>query len=173
MSIVGNIDRSDEYVQKMLQGLLLVEQDGDPFDGVSNIEAHIYVDETSHLLHFVDSQGNDYVINSGISLSNLNALLGTVQNLTGAGTANITTGITRMTTVTAADAVALAALPAGQSKTIIMGVQSTAGDTVVVTPAGLADGTTITLRNPLDSVTLIGTGAGSFIKSYAGNPLVA
>ena len=96
------------------------------------------------------------------------------QALTGAGTANLVANTTRCTTAGVGDAVALAAgAAAGWRKTIVMGVQSTAGDTTVITPTGLADGTTITLRNVLDSVTLESTVTGWIVVGYSGTPVIA
>ena len=97
------------------------------------------------------------------------------QALTGTGTANLTTNTTRCTTSGVGDAVALAAgAAAGFRKTITQAVNShPATDTTVITPAGFNDGTTITLINKGDSVTLESTVSGWDLVSYSGTPTIA
>ena len=97
------------------------------------------------------------------------------QALTGAGIANLTAATTRCTTAAAGDAVSLAAgAAAGFRKTITQAVNShPATDTTVITPAGFNDGTTITLINKGDSVTLESTVSGWDLVSYSGTPTIA
>jgi hypothetical protein len=88
-----------------------------------------------------------------------NAIVGSIQSLSGPGAVNITTGTTAFTSTGAGDALTLADGVAGQFKTIIYVAEAGGADTGVLTPTNFGNGTTITFTNVGDSVVLqfIGT----------------
>lgn len=93
------------------------------------------------------------------------ALVGQVQAssqaLSGAGAANLTTGVTFCTSTGAGNVVTLAspaASAAGLQKTIVHSTKGTSG-TIVVTPTAASGFTTVTLTNVGTSVQLMWTGA--------------
>ena len=81
-------------------------------------------------------------------------LVGTPQALTGAGAANITTAITNCTSSAAGQVVTLADGAQGQIKIVCHVALSNSG-TVVLTPATLDGGTTITMNAIGDSAVLL------------------
>jgi hypothetical protein len=88
-----------------------------------------------------------------------NAIVGSIQSLSGPGAVNITTGTTAFTSTGAGNALTLADGVAGQFKTIIYVAEAGGADTGVLTPTNFGNGTTITFTNVGDSVVLqfIGT----------------
>ena len=80
-----------------------------------------------------------------------NALIGSVQSLSGAGAVNLTTTITKFTSTGASQALTLANGTNGQIKTIVHFVDGGSG---VLTPTNLGNGTTITFTNVGDSCIL-------------------
>ena len=74
-----------------------------------------------------------------------NVRIASTQALAGAGAANITSEITEVTAANTGDVVTLAAGSAGQIKTITMVGEAADTDTVVITPATFAGGSTVTL----------------------------
>ena len=93
------------------------------------------------------------------------------QNLSGAGAVDLTSNTTLLTTASSADAITVPAIPEGQEKTILLGVATTAGDTSVISPTGLLDGSshTITLKTArIDGVTLKGIGTRATFQPTVG-----
>ena len=88
-----------------------------------------------------------------------NAIVGSIQSLSGPGAVNITTGTTAFTSTGAGDALTLADGVAGQFKTIIYVAEAGGADTGVLTPTNFGNGTTITFTNVGDSVVLQFIGA--------------
>jgi hypothetical protein len=74
-----------------------------------------------------------------------NVVVASTQALSGAGAANITTAITECTATATGNVVTLANGAAGQIKTITMVAEAAGTDTIVITPATFAGGTTVTL----------------------------
>jgi len=74
-----------------------------------------------------------------------NVRIASTQALAGAGAADITSEITEVTAANTGDVVTLANGSAGQIKTITMVGEAAGTDTVVITPATFAGGTTVTL----------------------------
>jgi hypothetical protein len=74
-----------------------------------------------------------------------NVVVASTQALSGAGAANITTAITECTATATGNVVTLANGVAGQIKTITMVAEAAGTDTIVITPATFAGGTTVTL----------------------------
>ena len=84
------------------------------------------------------------------------------QSLTGAGAANVTSAVTAFTTNTdnsGNNAVTLAAGTTGQIKILYTKVESSSGQTSVVTPAAFANGTTITFDAVGDAAILYYNGS--------------
>jgi len=88
-------------------------------------------------------------VTEAVTLSN--ALIGSVQSLSGAGAVNLTTTITKFTSTGASQALTLANGTNGQIKTIVHFVDGGSG---VLTPTNLGNGTTITFTNVGDSCIL-------------------
>ena len=97
-----------------------------------------------------------------------NAIVGSVQSLSGPGAVNITTGTTAFTSTGAGDALTLADGAAGQFKTIIYVAEAGGADTGVLTPTNFGNGTTITFTNVGDSVVLQFIGTDWWLVSING-----
>ena len=83
------------------------------------------------------------------------SIIASVQALAGAGAANITDLVTEVTAAGTGDVVTLANGTAGQMKIVSMVGEAAGTDTVVLTPATFAGGTTITFDTVGESATLI------------------
>jgi len=81
-------------------------------------------------------------------------ITGSTEALAGAGAAGLTSLITEVTAANTGDVVTLADGSAGQIKIISMVGEAAGTDTVVVTPATFAGGSTVTLDTVGESVTL-------------------
>jgi len=97
-----------------------------------------------------------------------NAIVGSIQSLSGPGAVNITTGTTAFTSTGAGDALTLADGAAGQFKTIIYVAEAGGADTGVLTPTNFGNGTTITFTNVGDSVVLQFIGTDWWLVSING-----
>ena len=97
-----------------------------------------------------------------------NAIVGSIQNLSGPGAVNITTGTTAFTSTGAGNALTLADGVAGQFKTIIYVAEAGGADTGVLTPTNFGNGTTITFTNVGDSVVLQFIGTDWWLVSING-----
>lgn len=82
------------------------------------------------------------------------AIIGSIQNLSGPGAVNVTTGTTAFTSTGTGDALTLADGVAGQFKTIIYVAEAAGADTGVLTPSNFGNGTTVTFTAVGDSVQL-------------------
>ena len=115
---------------------------------------------TDDLFHVVDdpsgSPTNKKVTTANVfnKIPTWLVLVGTPQALTGAGAANITTAITNCTSSAAGQVVTLADGAQGQIKIVCHIALSNSG-TVVLTPANLDGGTTITMNAVGDSAVLL------------------
>lgn len=87
------------------------------------------------------------------------------QNLSGAGAANLTTGVTFCTSTGAGQVVTLANGTAGQAGLVKTFVHVTDGGSVVITPATASGFTTETLAAVGDSVTMMFTGSAWVVLS--------
>jgi len=97
-----------------------------------------------------------------------NAIVGSIQSLSGPGAVNITTGTTAFTSTGAGDALTLADGAAGQFKTIIYVAEAGGADTGVLTPTNFGNGTTLTFTNVGDSVVLQFIGTDWWLVSING-----
>ena len=115
---------------------------------------------TDDLFHVVDdpsgSPTNKKVTTANVfnKIPTWLGLVGTPQALTGAGAANITTAITNCTSSAAGQVVTLADGAQGKIKIVCHIALSNSG-TVVLTPANLDGGTTITMNAVGDSAVLL------------------
>jgi len=82
-------------------------------------------------------------------------IIASVEALSGAGAANITDLVTEVTATATGNVVTLANGTAGQMKIVSMVGEAAGTDTVVLTPATFAGGTTITFDTVGESATLI------------------
>jgi hypothetical protein len=83
------------------------------------------------------------------------SIIASVQALAGAGAADVTNLVTEVTAAGTGDVVTLANGTAGQMKIVSMVGEAAGTDTVVLTPATFAGGTTITFDTVGESATLI------------------
>jgi hypothetical protein len=74
------------------------------------------------------------------------AVIQSVQALSGPGAVNVTQSVTKFTSTAAANALTLVDGVEGQIKTIVYVAEAAGGDTGVLTPSNLANGTTITFN---------------------------
>ena len=96
------------------------------------------------------------------------AVVGSVQALSGPGAVNITTLTTTFTSTGAGNALTLAHGVAGQLKAIVYVAEAAGGDTGVLTPVNLGNGTTITFNAIGESVLLQFLGTDWWIVSNNG-----
>jgi hypothetical protein len=96
------------------------------------------------------------------------AVVGSVQALSGPGAVNITTLTTTFTSTGAGNALTLANGVAGQLKAVVYIAEAAGGDTGVLTPANLGNGTTITFNAVGESVLLQFLGTDWWIVSNNG-----
>jgi len=98
---------------------------------------------------------------------------GTPQVVSGAGIVDITSAITHFVSTGTGDAITLADGTQGQIKTIIYVAKTNGTDTGVLTPANFGNGTTVTLTDVSDSITLQFTNSAWYLISSYGNIVVA
>ena len=96
------------------------------------------------------------------------AIIGSIQNLSGPGAVNLTTGTTAFTSTATGNALTLADGVAGQFKTIIYVAEAAGADTGVLTPTNFGNGTTLTFNNVGDSVVLQFIGTDWWVVSING-----
>jgi hypothetical protein len=97
-----------------------------------------------------------------------NAVVGSVQALSGPGAVNVTTVTTAFTSTGAGNALTLADGVAGQLKAIVYVAEAAGADTGVLTPANFGNGTTITFNAVGESVLLQFLGTDWWIVSNNG-----
>ena len=96
------------------------------------------------------------------------AVVGSVQALSGPGAVNVTTLTTTFTSTGAGNALTLVDGVAGQLKAIVYVAEAAGGDTGVLTPTNLGNGTTITFNAIGESVLLQFLGTDWWIVSNNG-----
>lgn len=90
MSIIGNIERSYEYMQMMLGGTIFREQASNPLAGQANANPHLYASSADDKLHFVDANGIDAPVSTAaagpgwdpVRLASVAAIVGTYSSTT-------------------------------------------------------------------------------------------
>lgn len=100
-----------------------------------------------------------------------NAIIGTVQALSGPGAVNLTTLTTAFTSTATGNALTLADGVAGQLKMIVYVAEAAGADTGILTPANLGGFTTITFTNVGDSCLLQFIGSDWWAISVRGATL--
>jgi hypothetical protein len=95
-------------------------------------------------------------------------LSGTIQSLSGPGAVNLTTYTTAFTSTAAGNALTLADGSAGQIKNIVYVAEAAGGDTGVLTPTNLGNGTTITFNAVGNSCQLQFIGTDWWVVSLNG-----
>ena len=116
----------------------------------ANLKAAVTDETGSGALVFATSPT---LVTPNIGVATADALVGTVQSLTGAGTVNTTTFTTAFTS-NGTNALTLANGTAGQIKTIVYVAEAASGDTGVLTPSSRLGYATITFNAVGDSVML-------------------
>lgn len=102
-----------------------------------------------------------------------NAIIESVQNLSGAGALNLTTNVTTYSSTGTGDALTLADGVLGQLKKIVYVAQTAGADTGILTPTNFGNGTTITLNAVGDACTLQFLGTEWWVISTYGTVVVA
>jgi hypothetical protein len=97
-----------------------------------------------------------------------NAIIGAVQDLSGAGAVNLTTLTTAFTSTATGNALTLANGVAGQLKMIVYVAEAAGGDTGILTPANLGAGSTITFNAVGNSCLLQFIGTDWWVVSLNG-----
>jgi len=97
-----------------------------------------------------------------------NAVVGSVQALSGPGAVNVTTVTTAFTSTGTGDALTLADGAAGQLKAIVYVAETAGADTGVLTPSNFGNGSTITFNNVGDSCLLQFLGTDWWVVSLNG-----
>ena len=97
-----------------------------------------------------------------------NALVGSVQSLSGAGAVNLTSLTTAFTSTATGNALTLADGVVGQLKAIVYVAEAAGADTGVLTPTNFGNGTTITFNAVGESVLLQFLGTDWWIVSNNG-----
>ena len=92
-----------------------------------------------------------------LDVSGLSIKSQTPQILTGAGAVDITSEVTHLVTGGVGDALTLADGAEGQSKVVVTKTETTGGDTSVITPDHLGNGSTITFDEVGDCAELMFT----------------
>jgi len=112
-----------------------------------------------------ETGSGDLVFSTGPTFNNIN---GSVQSLSGPGAVNLTTYTTAFTSTAAGNALTLADGSAGQIKNIVYVAEAAGGDTGVLTPTNLGNGTTITFNAVGDSCQLQFIGTDWWVVSLNG-----
>lgn len=97
-----------------------------------------------------------------------NAVVGSVQALSGPGAVNVTTVTTAFTSTATGNALTLADGVAGQLKAIVYVAEAAGADTGVLTPTNFGNGTTLTFTNVGDSALLQFLGTDWWVISLNG-----
>jgi hypothetical protein len=105
------------------------------------------------------------VFATGPTFNNIN---GSIQSLSGPGAVNLTTFTTAFTSTATGNALTLADGAAGQIKNIVYVAEAAGGDTGILTPTNLGNGTTITFNAVGDSCQLQFIGTDWWVVSLNG-----